>query len=213
MRHWPLLSLATAAFALALPCLAAAADDKTICGDQRTPADPKIAACTRLIKSGKLGDVSLSAAFNNRGSGHADKRDLARALADYTEAIRLDPDSGAAYYNRARILEQRGELDRALADYTSAIRGAPELMEARMGRALLLLRKNDSAEAVAEANRAVQALPDHPIAFEMRAYIFKALGRREEAIADYRKSVSLAPDDAGLREEVERALRELGATP
>ncbi len=212
MRHWS-LPLATAAFAIALPCLAAPVDDRTICGAQETPPDAKIAACTRLIKSRKLGDVLLSAAFNNRATGYIAKRDLGRALADYTEAIRLDPDSGTAYYNRGRILEKRGELDRALADYASAIRGAPELMEARMGRALLLLRMKNNVEALAEADRAVQALPDHPIAFEMRAYIYKALGRREEAIADYKKSLSLAPDSVELRQEVERALSELGAAP
>ena len=35
-----------------------------------------------------------------RGWSHAEKGDHDQAIADYTEAIRLDPNYGLAYYNR-----------------------------------------------------------------------------------------------------------------
>jgi tetratricopeptide (TPR) repeat protein len=41
--------------------------------------------------------------------------DYARAIADYDEAIRLDPKNFGAYYRRGAYAN-KGELDRAIAD-------------------------------------------------------------------------------------------------
>src|SRR5262249_38602588 len=51
--------------------------------------------------------------------------DYDRAVADYSEAIRLksDPDT---FYNRAIAYQKKGDLDRAIADYDEAIRLDPK---------------------------------------------------------------------------------------
>ena len=50
-----------------------------------------------------------------------DKGDLQAAIADYAEAIRLDPDYVAAYANRARVYESQCNLDGARADFTAVL--------------------------------------------------------------------------------------------
>ncbi len=40
-----------------------------------------------------------------------------RALADYTQAIRLKPDFVDAYNKRATLYSQRGETEKAIADF------------------------------------------------------------------------------------------------
>ena len=40
--------------------------------------------------------------FRNRGDAYTDKGDHDRALADYNEAIRLDPNNALAFCNRGR---------------------------------------------------------------------------------------------------------------
>src|SRR5882724_10035228 len=48
------------------------------------------------------------------------------AIADYNEAIRLDPKNAAAYNNRGFAYGQKGDYDKALADFSEAIRLKPD---------------------------------------------------------------------------------------
>lgn len=48
-----------------------------------------------------------------------------KAIADYTEAIRLNPEFAAAFHNRGETWLNKGEFDKALADLTEAIRLNP----------------------------------------------------------------------------------------
>jgi tetratricopeptide (TPR) repeat protein len=70
--------------------------------DCDTPQDPEatIINCTQSINSGKWGGSYLAAYYNHRGNAYSDKGDNDRAIADYNEAIRLDPKSAVAFNNR-----------------------------------------------------------------------------------------------------------------
>jgi Tfp pilus assembly protein PilF len=50
------------------------------------------------------------------------KGDNDRAIADYNEAIRRDPNSALAFDNRGTAYLKKGDNDRAIADYNEAIR-------------------------------------------------------------------------------------------
>ena len=66
-------------------------------------------------------------AYNARGNCLHGKGDNDRAIADYTEAIRLDPKYANAYNNRGVSLQaDKGDYDRAIADYNEAIRLDPK---------------------------------------------------------------------------------------
>ena len=64
-------------------------------------------------------------AYNYRGEAWYVKEELDKAIADYDEAIRLDPEYAEAYLNRG-ILASDGEYDKAIADFNEAIRLDPE---------------------------------------------------------------------------------------
>jgi tetratricopeptide (TPR) repeat protein len=66
-------------------------------------------------------------------------------MADYDEAIRLDPNYAIAFSRRGRCLRNLGDYDQALAGYTEAIRLDPELVEAYSGAAWLLATCPDDA--------------------------------------------------------------------
>jgi len=74
------------------------ADDADICA--RAAGDEAIVACTRAISSGRLHDRDLAVEYYNRGINYSKKGDTDRAIADYTEAVRLDPKYADAYGNR-----------------------------------------------------------------------------------------------------------------
>jgi tetratricopeptide (TPR) repeat protein len=80
------------------------------------------------------------AAFNNRAKVYASLAEIIqsdddpeeskkkrnenkdRAIADYSEAIRLRPDIVSAYYNRGNFYIDLGEYDKAIADFSEVIR-------------------------------------------------------------------------------------------
>src|SRR5690242_17752082 len=93
------LCLTMTAWFVSMPTFAAPADDNQICS--QTSGDVAIAACTRAIKSGRFKGNDLARLYVDRGSVYGAKGDTDKAIADFNEAIRLDPTFGPAYYNRA----------------------------------------------------------------------------------------------------------------
>jgi tetratricopeptide (TPR) repeat protein len=62
----------------------------------------------------------------HRGYAYDHKGDYDRAIADYTQVIKLDPNDAVAYYNRGRTYSyEKGDYDRARADWTKALQLNP----------------------------------------------------------------------------------------
>jgi tetratricopeptide (TPR) repeat protein len=59
-------------------------------------------------------------AFANRGNAHRRKGDLQKAIADYTEAIRLEPKLAPVYQERAEVYRALGETNKAARDERKA---------------------------------------------------------------------------------------------
>jgi tetratricopeptide (TPR) repeat protein len=55
-----------------------------------------------------------------RGWAYHSKRDYEKAIADYTEAIRLDPNNASVYRMRAEAYRAKGESGKAKADLARA---------------------------------------------------------------------------------------------
>ncbi|MCH7779091.1 MAG: tetratricopeptide repeat protein [Gemmatimonadetes bacterium] len=68
--------------------------------------DIRIVACTRNIQSGRFTGQNLAVAFTNRGLAYKSKGQWDRAIADFSEAIRLNPDFAEAFTNRGNIYHQ-----------------------------------------------------------------------------------------------------------
>ena len=84
------------------------------------------------------------------------KGDQDKAIADYTEAIRLDPKYADAYNRRADAYEIDGEYDKAIADFTAAIRLNPKdanLYRSRSGTYGNLGQQEKADADAAEAER------------------------------------------------------------
>jgi Tetratricopeptide repeat len=86
--------------------------------------DRNIAGCTRIVEDDAEGDTMRAVAYVARGLAWQAKGDLDHALADYTDAIRLNPRDALAYNNRGLLWREKGDADRAIADLT-AIRVDP----------------------------------------------------------------------------------------
>lgn len=123
--------------------------------EQRGNTDTAIRACTRIISGPTPSKEDLVAALAHRGAAYAARRDHSRAIADFSEAIRLRPSQPSLHLRRAGAWLARGALDKALADYNAALRLDPLDAKALLGRAQAWEAKGDKEKAKADY-RAVQ---------------------------------------------------------
>ena len=150
--------LCAAALALPLGREAAADDNWQAC--LSADSEQAIAGCTRVIGSRRVRRSNLSAAHYNRGLAYRDKRQFDQAIADFSEAIRLDPKNARAHYQRGNIHADLGEShDLAIADYDIAIRLDPRFVFAYTARGLMHEAKGDIARAAADYRAALSLDP------------------------------------------------------
>jgi tetratricopeptide (TPR) repeat protein len=98
-------------------------------------------------------------------SAWIEQDDLDRAIADFTEAVRLDPKDAMAFYARGLAWNTNGNPDRAMADFTETIRRDPDssiAAAAYYNRGLIWNSKGDRDRAIADLIEAVRITPYVP---------------------------------------------------
>jgi len=96
------------------------------------------------------------ALLTHRGYIYTGLGDYERAIADYTEAIRLAPEFAVAYNNRGYAYDNLGNYEQAIADYTEAIRLNPENAAAYTNRGHAYKAQGDLIATRADWERAVE---------------------------------------------------------
>ena len=176
------------------PATAQLSQNWTWCVNQNVSADLAISGCTAVIRSGKESPKNLARAFHNRANAYSDKGDKDRAIADYNEAIRLDPKDARAFNNRGTAYSDKGDNDRAIADYNETIRLDPKYARAFNNRGNAYGAKGDNDRAIADYNEAIRLDPKFPTAFNNRGRLFFRNGDFLKAAADLLRANDLKPD-------------------
>jgi tetratricopeptide (TPR) repeat protein len=170
----------------------ALADDVDRC--EHGTGDEKIAGCTSEIDSGRWHGADLAWAYVNRGIAYHDKDDYDRAVADYTQAIKLDPKDAFAYNDRGNAYRDNGDNDRAIADFNQAIQLDPKYAFAYNGRGFAYRNKGDNDRAIADFNQAIQLDPKYANAYCNRGLAKRAQGDSGGGNADVAKAKALNPN-------------------
>ena len=108
--------------------------------------------------------------YLNRGEEHFNKNDFDRAIADFTEALRLEPNLTLAkshlhtvYYNRGIANYQNGNNDMAIADLSEAVK--------------------------------FNSNPDDATVYGARGMIYDEIGNHDGVINDFTEVIRIAPSD------------------
>jgi len=183
MRPSTLFIGTIALFAATGPLLAsrAIADDVDTCAE--STSDEAIAACTRAISSGNLHDHDLAVEYYNRGVRYAKDGDYDHAIADYTEAIRLDPKYADAYGNRGNAYRDKHDLDRAITEYNKALQIRPGAID-YFNRGNAYYVKEDFDRAIADYTQAIRLDPTFARAYNNRGLAKRAKGDSAGGDAD-----------------------------
>lgn len=176
---------------LALPAVSRA--DEPTCA--RGTGDAGIAACTREIESGKYKGPALAQRYYNRGVGHTQRDDNDRAIADYSEAIRLDPTLGPAFSNRGLVYIDQDNLERAIADFNEAIRLNPKSATAFYNRGIAYVFQDETDHALADFSEAVRLDPTDIDRYRWRGNVNFYKGNFDAAASDLARVVLQSPDD------------------
>ena len=165
--------------------------------------DVVISSCTALIQSGRDTGRNLAAAFTVRGRAYRGLGDLDRAIADYSEAIRIDPNYVLAVYSRGIAYFNKGDNDRAIADYSEALRLTPRDIIALQNRGHAYQAKREYDRAIADYAEAIRIAPRFAWAFNDRCYARALAGRElQQALADCDEALRLSPNDSSFASAV-----------
>jgi lipoprotein NlpI len=153
MRCW-LLLVSVVPLVLAVgPVLAASQTDLADC-QQMDDLDRSIAGCTKIVGDRSMVPHDRAIAYFDRGVAYYAKDDLDHAIADWSEAITLDPNYVHAYNNRAKAYRAKGDYEHAIADYNEAIKLDPHHAVAYKGRGIADLLSGQIAKAEADFQQA-----------------------------------------------------------
>lgn len=170
----------------------ALADDAGAC--TRANGDERIDACTRIILSNKSSDSNLAWAYRNRGLGWRSKGDDERAIADYNEAIRIDPNLALAYLNRGWSWHLKHDEDRAIADFTTSIKLDPKIALAYEDRAAAYFASKNYDRALSDYNDATRLDPSYIDPYIGRGNVYRNKRDYDRALSEYNEALRRNPN-------------------
>jgi tetratricopeptide (TPR) repeat protein len=170
---------------------ASAADDAATC--ESAKGTEAIAACSRLISLGKENGSGLAKLYRNRCEAWNHDHEADRALADCSEAIRLDAGQVAARSGRGDSYRMMRDYDRAIAEYNEAIRLDPKNATAYWGRCSAWANKNELDRALADCNAAIGINAKYAAPYSTRCYVMTSKRDYDRAMADCDQAIRLDP--------------------
>jgi tetratricopeptide (TPR) repeat protein len=150
-----------------------------------------IAACDRLIAASRDKGSGLAKLYRSRCEARNREHAPEKALADCSEALRLDAGLIAARIGRGDSYRLMRDFERAIAEYGEAIRLDPKSAAALWGRCSSLVGRSEIDRALADCNAAIALSPNYAPAYATRCAILSDKHDFDRALADCDQAVRL----------------------
>jgi tetratricopeptide (TPR) repeat protein len=146
--------------------------------------------------------------FFKRGVYEVLSGDYREAIADLTQAIRLNPDNAQAYTNQGLARAALGDTPGAIADLSQAIEIDPSLALAYYNRGFVRSQLQDYQGAIEDFNQAIQLNPQDGDAYHCRCLVHYTLGDKQGVRADFEKATNLYLQQ-GKQQQYQSLLQEI----
>jgi tetratricopeptide (TPR) repeat protein len=120
------------------------------------------------------------------------------AIAEWKEALKLDPEDAKAHNNLGVLLLRKGRLDEGIAHFQKALEVNPEYSDALNNLGIALLKEGKSEEAIKHLQKAVEVNPLRPQLYLSLGEAFYSLRNYPEAVAYWRQGLRVEPNNQPL---------------
>jgi tetratricopeptide (TPR) repeat protein len=127
------------------------------------------------------------------------------ALADFSEALKLDPTSFMALYQKANEEYALGDYSAAKADYTRLRATNPRSVEALTGLARVAVKENDLGRASEYMDGAVEMMSADSDIYIRRASVRRMQGNNTGAVEDLLMAISIDNNTRAFQELIDMA--------
>ncbi len=134
--------------------------------------------------------------YTIRGTIWTEKQEYDKAIADFNEALRLDPKDANAHSALDLARHKKGKFDKAIATSEKAVRLDPKHAVTYYKRGIARQTRGEFDKAPADFNQALRFDLQHAGAYAARGVLLQNKGEIEKAIADYDEALRLDPKQA-----------------
>jgi tetratricopeptide (TPR) repeat protein len=131
-----------------------------------------------------------------RAKKYLAKKDLDKAIADFTVLIALEKSDGrAALYNsRGSVHLQKKEYEKAVLDFTEAMKSEPSNFRYVLNRAMSYHDDGHFDKALIDYDRTLKLNPKFANTYHERGLAYFEIGEYAKALADYETGLKLDPN-------------------
>lgn len=172
-------------------------------GSPTSPLDPRFLRVAAGPDQAAACAVDGSINANNEGyirkRLHEIDEKTSKALADFSEAMRLDPKFVEAYRGRGDFCAMTGKSDLAISDLTTAIRLDDRNATLYLDRSKIYEVEGELGKAAADLDTAIRLDPKSANAYTARGDLYSKKHDISKAAADYAEAERLKPSDDRYR--------------
>ncbi|MHB9117883.1 MAG: tetratricopeptide repeat protein [Burkholderiales bacterium] len=141
------------------------------------------------------GILGRERSYNEHALAMAETGGYDQAVADYTDALQINPNDANVYSNRAAIYLLIGKFDKAQADISEALRLEPSDAKALYNQGALYMQEGRNDEALKQFTDMIsRGVGVNKNVYGMRAVIYLKQGKTKEALADLNQAIALDPN-------------------
>jgi protein O-mannosyl-transferase len=133
-------------------------------------------------------------AWYNRGMAYLDIQEPGLAVADFSQAVALNPQYVPPYTNRGIAFGMLGDIPKAIDDFKTASRLSPETFEPYLNMGIAYIKTGQFDGAVFALTSALRINRTSAPAYMNRGIAFASMGQLKRALADFDTSLIIEPD-------------------
>ncbi len=155
--------------------------------------------------------ISKEAIYHfNLGVDHQKQGDTLKAIEEYENVLKSDPNNAEAHNNLGVIYKEQNDLDKAMEHYQFVVTINPEMEEAHNNLGIIYYLRGDQREAVQEYQKALEINPNNLMSRINLGLIYNERGLKLKAIHTIEKVLSEQPFHAEANYNLAIIYEELG---